>query len=260
MKEGLVTLLVRKTDESRRNAQNHVESWRKAIDAVREAEKHAECTIPLPSSLTVPVSVAVQEARVASHIVAIDLTKNASLARTDVLTFATNTLEQEIESRSEAITRAKEAMKWHENSRDMKLRDAERAKSHAISSANDALSSVEYSCSSIKMDTDPFNNMKSCLDGGIFGLIIILPFEVFALLSALVSYLLKKAIAVPNVNAKRQEFDFVARQAEDAFAQSRKQIEREFSACLPEREQAIKKAEALKNKADTALRLFQAKA
>jgi hypothetical protein len=101
MKEGLLELLARKTEEGRRNAGEAIEHWQTAVEAANCAAKIAEYEFIIPSSLTNPISGLAEEVVAACYVSAVGIRSKAMSARYNLMRIATEGLEEELRSRGE---------------------------------------------------------------------------------------------------------------------------------------------------------------
>lgn len=268
MREGLGALLLRKTADSRRNAQKEIENWRRAINTVDQAEQQAECKITLPSELCATILKIADEARVVNHVAAVGLAKLARKQRAEVMAFAECQLREVLRVRKEAEAKAHQDVRQAISERDAQIVTAGLRKgtveSDAIARANQEIGDSP---------TWGENAPKGCGLGLVIiflviwiqshvpkdGLIYIVvglvawPFGIFGWVTLHVIlyefWLVKKGAADRKVNGLKQA-------AKATFARQQVNAEEQLRQRLPALEQAVTNAEGQCQKAELGLQVL----
>ena len=99
MQQALVSLLVRKTEEGRAKARQHVEAWQKAIELVWQTGQMAECVINVPPENIEGAQRAAAKIQTVNYVTAVHLTQKATAERNVVIANVTKDLQEEINKR-----------------------------------------------------------------------------------------------------------------------------------------------------------------
>lgn len=99
MQQALASLLVRRTEQGRAKARQHVEAWQKAIETVRHAGQMAECVINVPPENIAGAQRAAAKIQAVNYVTAVHLTKKATAERSVVIAIATKDMQEEINKR-----------------------------------------------------------------------------------------------------------------------------------------------------------------
>ncbi|MGH8547047.1 MAG: hypothetical protein ACRERU_00270 [Methylococcales bacterium] len=118
LEQGLASLLVRRTEEGRAKARYAIDAWRKAIEAVREAEKRAHHKINLPDDQVQGIQQAAAQVRRASYVQAVYFEKKATIARNAIITTTIGVLREASSNQEGKIKLAQHALQSASGERD----------------------------------------------------------------------------------------------------------------------------------------------
>lgn len=136
LQQGLASLLIRKTEEGRAKARHGIETWQKAIEAVRQAERIAEHKINLPNEQVQGVQQAAAQVRTTNYVQAVYLENKATTERNEIITTAIGVLQEEIKRREGEKNVAQRARQTAFSERDIAVAVAENERHAAVQRIN----------------------------------------------------------------------------------------------------------------------------
>src|SRR6266446_5789171 len=124
-KAALVALHSRKLANIRNQAVEHLEMMRKAVHAIRQAERLAEYEVQIDWSIVGRANAENSQVQNADYLTTLKISEKAAATRDQILGIAVQALEAELKKRANTTEKAKQAVKSVIDHRDLCKKNAE---------------------------------------------------------------------------------------------------------------------------------------